>query len=494
MPFSPSSSVLDRSRSKRDRSFAYAVLFAIAAVLSLIAASSASAATFDQTFSNPTPDAATRQTIVVSSVGDASHLTKITVTEPAGLNFNYPALGTSSDRCPSSSMPSSSSTFDPSSCPAQAKIGRITVDLSAGSATGNIYLINKSQFPWLGVDINPSSASGNPADLTLRFAFYSSWAYVDPTCDPETNESGWCQQQLRWTSTSLQGNEIVSTNISFGTTSRANSLSGNLFTLPSDPCGANVTTKGVLKAADNSSTTVLDNDWIYCPFEPAFNSTFSDPTAGALTGVTWDWATSAGSSNIKTLGVDVDPRLAPNIPAFGSSDDQCPTSSMPTVTSAFDVSACPSQAKIGTFTIDSPDYSGPATGDAYIITKSPVPWLGVNVSPSTAAGNPSGLTLQFVFVPSIQQVDPSCDPATDPSGFCQPRVHIQSFGLPNVSATSAQLAFNGPDRAGVGGTLSGKLFSLPSTDCSTPIETTARFTPFAGITYSVTDQDSISGC
>lgn len=494
-PYPPISIVQNRSRSRLDRGFIQVVLFAVTTLLLLASAPSAGAATFNQTFSNPAAEATTRQTIAVSSVGDASHLAKITVTEPANLGFNNSALGATSDRCPSSSMPSASSAFDPSSCPTQAKIGRITVDLATESATGDIYVINKSQFPWLGIDINPSSASGNPANLTFRFALTSSWPYVDPTCDPETNESGWCQQQLKWTTTSFQGTEIVSANITIGTTlSRGGSLSGNLFALPSEPCDVSLTTTGALKAVDNSVTTVIDNDWLYCPFVPTFSQTLSNPTAGELTGVTWDWTNSAGASNIKTLAVDSDPRLGPNVPAFGSGDDQCPSSSMPTLTSAFDVSTCPAQAKIGTFSIDSPDYSGPATGDAYIITKSPVPWIGINVSPSTASGNPSGLTLQFPFVPSLQQVDPLCDPEIEPSGFCQPRFHVQSFGLPDVRVASAQLAFNGPDRNGANGTLSGKLFYMPSIDCSTPMETTARFTPFAGIPYSVTDHDPITGC
>ncbi len=471
------------------------MMLAICAFLSLFAAVDAGAATFAQSFSNPAAGANVRQSVAVSSSGDASHLTKITITEPPGLGFNGPALGSSSDKCPSTSMPLYSSIFDPSSCPSQAKIGAITVELASGTATGDVYLINKSQFPWLGVDINPSSAAGNPEGLTLRFAFTSSWPYVDPSCDPETNESGWCEQQLQWASTSLQGNEIISTNFTFGTTAaRGGSLSGNLFALPTDPCAVNITTKGALKAADNSVTTVLDNDWLYCAFAPTFSQTLSNPVAGQLSGVTWEWSTSPGSSNIKSLIVDSDPRIGPNIPAFGTSEDQCPSSSIPTLTSPFDVSVCPSQAKIGTITIDSPDYAGPATGDLYIVGKSPVPWLGVNIDPTTAGGNPSGLTLQFVFVPSIVQVDPSCDPETEPSGFCQSRVRIQSFGLPDVSIDTAQLVFDGPDRTGVNGTLSGKLFYLPSTDCNTPLETTARLTPFVGPVYSVTDQDSFTGC
>jgi hypothetical protein len=216
----------------------------------------------------------------------------------------------------------------------------------------------------------------------------------------------------------------------------------------------------------------------------AFNQTFSNPTAGSSSAATWDWSFPAQPSNLKMLRINESPDVSLNPAGLGT--QFCSPTAWPTLTSPFDPSLCPPGAKIGSFTIKSPSYSAPATGDVYIIAPTGslgLPKIGVDVRPTTAPGNPAGVNVNFGFTMSLPQQDPTCDVATDPNGFCQQIYSFLGRGLPDVSISQAKLTFTN------------QIFTVGGAGCQSPIFTSvAMFTPISGSSSSIVDADPISGC
>jgi hypothetical protein len=439
------------------------------------------APTFDQTLTNPSSTGQnTGMSATITKDPAASNFKSLSIYEPPQVAFNFTALGSSTDMCPSSSMPLSTSAFNPASCPAAAKVGTVTINSPSypSAATGVVYVINKSPIPWFGVDINPTSAPGNPAGVTLRFGFVTAFPQTDPLCDPNVDP---CQVQLRFTTIGLAGVAISKIDLRLDGPSRTGSsgtLSGQLFVLETIACSSSLTSKATFTPVTGSTTTVTDTDLVCAP--PQFNQTFQTPTAGSITTSDWKWQYQVQPSNLKTLTVLLPPTVVLNFAELGSPSGMCPASSMPTSTSPFNPASCPASAKTGIFTLNSPTYFGPATGDVYLINNStPFPWIGIDVNPSSASGNPAGVTLRFAFVTSLQQFDPLCDPDVE---ICQVQLTYTSSGLPNVSTNSAALAFTRP------------IFTLDPPPCTASVVTTAKLKPFTGSTTTINDTDTISGC
>lgn len=216
-------------------------------------------------------------------------------------------------------------------------------------------------------------------------------------------------------------------------------------------------------------------------FAPTFDQTFSNPTAGGLTGLTWTFSVPAGNDAAKTLVIDEPPAQGPNWPSFGATADRCPLISHQTY--AFDPTGCPAQAKIGSMTITSPAYGGTISGDVYVVNDTPFPGFGVDFGP----------TLRLFVQLGMVQVDPNCDPNVD---LCQTRLRYVLGSLPNVDALSATLTLGGPDRTGANGsTLPGAPFSLSYPPCPAPADTTsARGIAWTGLSATVTDINPIAGC
>lgn len=478
--------------SRSRRASVFALLFAALIVCLSFGATRASAATFaptfDQTLSSPSAGTATGLTATITKNASASNFKQIAISESPQLSLNFAAYGSAVDQCPSASMPSTTSVFNPASCPAQAKVGTITITSPTYSraATGNVYLIAKSPVPWLGVDINPASAAGNPAGLTARFAFVGMLAFVDPACNPDTDPSGFCQQQLRYTSAQLPNIKLSKIVLNLNGPNRAGSsgvLSGKLFSLVTAPCVSPIVTKAVFTPVSGTAKTVTDTDAI-SGCGPKFNQTFANPTAGASTSAVWDWDYASQATNLKNLEIKESKDVGLNFAAVGSPTTLCPSSAMASGVSTFDASSCPASAKAGSFTINSPAYSGPATGDVYLINKSPIPWIGIDIKPTTAVGNPAGLNLAIGFAGGLQNVSATCNPDTEPSGFCQQQIRFQANNLPDVAIASAKLTFS---RA---------LFTLNSADgaCASPFTTTGNFYSYANVITPFVDADSVSGC
>lgn len=145
---------------------------------------------FAQTFTSRVAGTSSGNAVnITANIGD-SRIKRITVYEPPSYGINYPALGASADRCPSSSAvnvsPAGSGAvyyFDPAGCPDAAKIGTVTISspLVPNATTGTVHLIQASPIPYLGIYVN---------DLTtgVRFGMVGTVAIqqVDSACDTST--------------------------------------------------------------------------------------------------------------------------------------------------------------------------------------------------------------------------------------------------------------------------------------------------------------------
>jgi hypothetical protein len=186
--------------------------------------------------------------------------------------------------------------------------------------------------------------------------------------------------------------------------------------------------------------------------------------------------------------------IAPNYPAFGDTLDQCPASAAPNASSIFDPTNCPPQSFVGTMTINTPLLPTPLTGKVYLITKAPLPWLGV-------AFDQPGISVRLTGVTSTPQVDPTCDPTdldTNPLG-CVSQISIVFNSLPDVPMTGIQLVLDSPSRTGINNiTLPGRILKIAKPgdpSCQPTTAGSAAFTPFSGtgvVTRSV--NATVTGC
>lgn len=227
------------------------------------------------------------------------------------------------------------------------------------------------------------------------------------------------------------------------------------------------------------------------PFAPTLNQTVATPVAGSITGLEATMTIPDGHSAIRTVQVDEAPVLKPNFPSFGVPADQCPAAAAPTPESVFDPTVCPSQAIVGSMTINTPLLTDPLEGTVYLIEKSPIPWLGV-------AFEQDGISVRLTGVTSTPKVNPACNPVFTPGG-CPTRISILFNNVPDVPVSSIFLDLNGPDRAGTNGTLSGKILQVVSpTDSSCVPSSVAGsiFVPWSDEFNVVGDSQNINvtGC
>ena len=223
------------------------------------------------------------------------------------------------------------------------------------------------------------------------------------------------------------------------------------------------------------------------PFNPTINQQLSNPVAGQITGVTANVGLSPGDSSIKSVRVSEPPSVAPNFPAFGVAEDQCPNSAAPTPTSIFDPSQCPPQAFVGEMIITTPLLADPLIGQVYLIENNPLPWLGV-------AFDQPGISVRATGVTSTPQVNPACNALLT---FCQTQISIVFNNLPDVQMSTIDLYLDGPTRAGVDGPLSGRILRVASPADSTCDATTpakAEFVSYSGQTVNIDQNVSITGC
>jgi hypothetical protein len=227
------------------------------------------------------------------------------------------------------------------------------------------------------------------------------------------------------------------------------------------------------------------------PFTANASQEFSNLTASATTGVKSTVTMNVGDSAIKTVRLAEPPAIGPNFPAFGAVADQCSASAAPTGSSLFDPSSCPAQSKVGTMTVQSQLLPVPLSGPVYLINKSPLPWLGVQLQMN-------GIDIRLVGATSTPQVDPTCDPLTSPTGVCQTQIVTTFSNLPDQNMTNIVLDLNGPGRTGVNGPLSGDILTVAAPNdptCTNPSHVTSVLTPITGTPAVNTSQDvTITGC
>lgn len=200
-------------------------------------------------------------------------------------------------------------------------------------------------------------------------------------------------------------------------------------------------------------------------FAPLVTQTLTSPIAGTETGVYATVTMDADDAGINTMRVNEPPSLAPNFPAFGLPQDQCPSSAAPDPESLFDPLVCPEQAKVGTMEIHTPLLPYVLDGEVYLIEKSPIPWLGVRF-------DRPGISVRLTGVTSTPKVNPGCNPIFTPGG-CQTQISVIFNNVPDVPVTQIDFALDGAPRTGVSGQLSGKLLRVasptdPACDATTP--------------------------
>jgi hypothetical protein len=116
---------------------------------------------------------------------------RMIVKEPAFLGVNTPGLGADADQCPTTSAPSPIAVFNPAGCPAQSRVGQMTITtpLLSTPLVGDVYLVQASPIPWLGVKFSQPGISfsllgvtGTPEEI--------------PNCTPDESPTGFCNKQV----------------------------------------------------------------------------------------------------------------------------------------------------------------------------------------------------------------------------------------------------------------------------------------------------------
>ena len=135
---------------------------------------------------------------------------------------------------------------------------------------------------------------------------------------------------------------------------------------------------------DGCSTTKLE------PSDISFTPTSTD--AGDLIGLDTVIEFPENQSTMKSVSVAMPRFIATDTVALGGGADQCPAASIVVggSYSAFSPALCPPAAEVGTVSIETPLLADPVQGKVYLITKSPIPWLGIYVDPTTGPSNPAG--------------------------------------------------------------------------------------------------------
>jgi hypothetical protein len=155
------------------------------------------APTYAQTLSSPTAGTASAVTATITVPQDNSTTQRIFVKEPPKIGANFGAFGNASAQCPSgSAVPAGvvgvgNAPFDPSTCPATARIGqaKIVSPLLETPVIADVYLINKTPLPWLGIHIDPTitypgrpAGETNPENVTVNLLSTTATPTVHPTC------------------------------------------------------------------------------------------------------------------------------------------------------------------------------------------------------------------------------------------------------------------------------------------------------------------------
>ncbi len=111
-------------------------------------------------------------------------ITTLQVDEPRVIKPNFPAFGDPQDQCSVATI-SDEGLFNPESCPSQALVGSMEIDtpLLADPLVGQVYLIEASPIPWLGVYFKDNGIEVSMIGVT-------STPKINPSCNPLTTPGG----------------------------------------------------------------------------------------------------------------------------------------------------------------------------------------------------------------------------------------------------------------------------------------------------------------
>lgn len=208
------------------------------------------------------------------------------------------------------------------------------------------------------------------------------------------------------------------------------------------------------------------------------------------------------SPSTRLMVLTLGPAIGESFAGLGDSTfDQCPGSSGQSNTNfnAFDPTDCPEQAMIGSVEIETPLLPEPLIGEIYLISKSPVPNVGLYIDETTGPNNPSGVTLGLVGTSSSALVPAGCVADDNLSAECKSALTVTFNGLPDAPLSSVKVTVDGPSRAGQFASLSGKILRFPtasSADCQPNHDVVGSLTSHLGSTVraSAIDDVQITGC
>jgi hypothetical protein len=244
-------------------------------------------------------------------------------------------------------------------------------------------------------------------------------------------------------------------------------------------------------------------------FKPSsFTNEGYAPTAGTSTGLhtTINFPSNSGTINrvqvalprgmkLSTPGLGGDNSVLPVVPAEAH---QCPTTSMAVTASytTFSSALCPSQARIGSATINTPLLPTALKARVYLIAFSPAPRIGIIADP-LEAGNPKGITMSFVGLTSTGAIDSTCD--SESAFECWSSLFVDFNLLPDAPVTSIDLKL-GTEDPGLNRSPVPTNFlqtqTNSSTDCVAKSDFSAAFTSHAGATVAAgaVSPFALTGC
>lgn len=515
--------VWDRMRGQSRASllrFALAGAALVAALLAMGVGSSRATGTFEPTVTfNTTTTRATAHPdaqITIDNSQSSSQIESMTIGLPDGMWGSLAAA----NKCTGPAATPGDNAFG--ECPAATKIGTVTnvaeVDESIARLRGNVYLADASA-------AGPQAAANDPSSILIVIdpkvggvlfkpvvlAARAQVRYAPPGAGSATDAVG----APVGITTTVDGipTTVDPVNPAYGTvTFKLKSVTLDLqshieniattpplLTNPSRCVSSNFTWSATSydSTSDSGTSVYTTNDCGTVKFGPtaSFNTLPTAPTAGSTVqfqnSINFPADNGSGNGSIRNITVKLPPEFGPNAPSFGSPSDMCPSLNVP---QAFSPSTCPPQARIGTATIRTPLLPDPVIGDVYFINKAPLPYLGIDVSPTATNPAPKGVYIRIWGTTSTATLlNQSCD-----DSFCQAQISASFVNLPDAPISSIQMDLTAPDNR-EGSSLSGKMFALiPGGDplCQPSDDYSATFNGWAVPTAPVSSvsTQTVSGC
>ncbi|MBJ7355206.1 MAG: hypothetical protein JHC98_10320 [Thermoleophilaceae bacterium] len=189
----------------------------------------------------------------------------------------------------------------------------------------------------------------------------------------------------------------------------------------------------------------------YDPLDPSTNvssvgtalesnlSGFRKGSAGTIATLTnGEFSTTARRAAMRETTVLQPQGTGATFAALSGPGSTCPGGAA-SATGLFDVGQCSPGAQVGTISISTPLLEQPLEGTVWFINNTPLPWLGIYISPDTGANNPAGVYLNLTARTDLDCAAdaPQCSDAT------YKRVKITLENLPDVPMDSATLDLSG---------------------------------------------------